>query len=322
MGRITRGFQLLGVCLQILRTDRQLIALPLISFACLAFVLMSFGGVAWAGGLLDEGAEHTAAHYLALGIVYFVVYFIGIFFNAAVVGAAMIRLEGGHPTIGDGIRLAASKIDKILGWSAIAATVGLLLHAAEERAGLFGRIVVNIIGAAWAAVTFFVVPVLLFEQASVTGSIRRSARLFKERWAEQMTVNCSIGLAMFVLMIAVSIVLAPVVMAMAPVGIFLMVVAFGVIITVGATTSGIFNAALYRYAVAGEVVGGFAEGDLRTAFAYPPKRGFRRRGVVEMPRVQEHFGPLLAQHEAMKAEGPKPVANPDEPQRTSLDDLP
>ena len=168
MGRISRGFRLLGASWKVLQQDRELLVLPLISFLCIAVAAAGFGGIGWAAGMFDEGKTSTGspAFYVLMFAFYFVTYFIAIYFNAAVVGAAMKRLEGGDPTLGDGLRAASSKLGKIAGWAAVAATVGLIIRSLEERAGFIGRIVLGIIGVAWSAITFFVVPVLLFDPES------------------------------------------------------------------------------------------------------------------------------------------------------------
>src|SRR5207237_6690384 len=95
----------------------------------------------------------SPVQYLILAAFYFCTSFIAIFFNAAIVGAATIRLQGGDPTLSDGLRLAWSHAGKIVAWAAVTATVGLILRSLEERAGLLGRIVLGIIGAAWSAIT-------------------------------------------------------------------------------------------------------------------------------------------------------------------------
>ncbi len=47
----------------------------------------------------------------------------------------------------------------LFGYALIAATVGMILKAIEERAGFIGRIVIALIGAAWNVATFLVVPI-------------------------------------------------------------------------------------------------------------------------------------------------------------------
>lgn len=266
MDRISRGFRLAGASWQVLKADRELMILPVISFIAIGAVAGTLFAAAWGVGLPEEGEPMTVLHYFLIGLFYFASYFIGIYFNAAVVAAAMIRLNGGDPTVSDGLRAANAKLGKIAGWAAVAASVGMVLRALEERAGFLGRIVIAIVGAAWSAITFFVVPVLLFEPLGVMDSVKRSGSIFKQRWGEQFTGNITIGLAIFVLMIPV-ILLAVLLGSVAmPLGVIVGVAGFGVLAAAGGAMSGIFNAALYRYATTGEAGGGFSESDLRGTF--------------------------------------------------------
>jgi hypothetical protein len=273
MERISRGFRLLGASWNVLRTDKELLILPVISFLAIAVATAGIFGLSWLGwgGEVPERFPEGPMDYVALGLFYFVSYFIGIFFNAAVVGAAMIRLRGGDPTIRDGLRLAASKTGKIAGWAAISATVGLILRALEERLGFVGDLIVGLIGVVWGAITFFVVPVLLYEEAGAVEGIKRSASIFRRRWGEQFTGNVAIGLAMFLLglpIIALAVLLGIVSM---PLGLVVGVVAIGTLIAVGSAVTGVFQAALYRYATTGEAGGPFAPEDLHSSFR-PRKR--------------------------------------------------
>jgi Family of unknown function (DUF6159) len=276
MERISRGFRLLGASWQVLKQDRELLVLPVISFLLIVLAATGLGGLGWAAGLFRDNRQHNDAltYVLAFGF-YFATYFISIYFNAAVVGAAMKRLEGGDPTVGDGLRAANSKLGKIAGWAAVAATVGLVIRTLEERAGIFGRIALALVGAAWSAVTFFVVPVLLFEPVGVGQGLKRSAQLFKQRWGEQFTGTVGIGLAMFVLAIPVLLVAVALAAVTTWLGIAVGVIGLGFLAAVGSALSGVFNAALYRYATTGEAPGGFSEGDLNGTFR--PRGGFFSR---------------------------------------------
>ncbi|HVL90820.1 MAG TPA: DUF6159 family protein [Actinomycetota bacterium] len=264
MERISRGFRIVGASWQVLKADRELLVLPIISFLATALMAATFFFPV-AMTMPDDGTVQIQ-HYLLMGVFYFIATFITVFFNAAVVAAAMIRLNGGDPTLSDGLRAAWSKVGKIAAWSLLTASVGLILRMLEERAGFLGRIVIAIVGAAWAAITFFVVPVLLFEPVEVVPGVKRSASLFRERWGEQFTGNVSIGMAMFLLLLPVLALTFMLFSASALVGIVFGVVAIGLLTSAGSAMSGIFNAALYKYATTGQVAAGFAPDDLSGAF--------------------------------------------------------
>jgi Family of unknown function (DUF6159) len=266
MGRISRSFRLLGASWEVLKADKELLVLPLISFVFIAIASAGLGALAWAGGLGSERESLEVLDYVYLGIFYFVSYFIAIFFNAAVVGAATIRLQGGDPTVRDGLRMAASKTGKIAGWAAFSATVGLILRALEERLGFLGDIVVAIIGAAWGAVTFFVVPVLLYEPVGVIDGIKRSASIFKQRWGETFIGNGAIGLAFFLISLPVIAIAVGLGALSLPLGIAFGILALGLLIAVGSGLTGVYNAVLYRFATTGESAGAFAQDDLQSSF--------------------------------------------------------
>ena len=128
------------------------------------------------------------------------------------------------------------------------------------------------LGVAWNVLTFFVVPVLLYEPVGVRGSIKRSASLFKQRWGEQFTGNATIGLVLVLAGMLVGVV-AVALAVLAPVlGIAVGVLGVLALAAVGSALSGVFNAALYRYATTGEASGAFTEDDLRASFR-PRRRG-------------------------------------------------
>jgi hypothetical protein len=205
--------------------------------------------------------------------MYVVLAFVTIFFNAAVIGAAMGRLRGEPASIRDGLALARTHVGKIFVWALITASVGMVLRAIQERSGLLGRLVAGFIGIAWNLVTFFVVPVILFEPLPVGASIKRSAQIFRERWGEQVTGNATIGVAMFVIALPILAVGGLLIAAAPVIGIAFTVITLGALMAVGAACSGVFNAALYRYATTGASSEAFTEADLNGSFR--PKRGVR-----------------------------------------------
>jgi hypothetical protein len=122
-----------------------------------------------------------------------------VFFNVALVGVANSRLVGGTWTFRDGLELAWARKGTILQWALVAATVGIILKSLEERLGVLGRIVMRIIGVAWALANYFVVPVLAFEDLTPIEAIKRSSKLFKETWGEKVVGGFSFSLVFFVL---------------------------------------------------------------------------------------------------------------------------
>src|SRR5690606_4580999 len=146
MGKFARSWALAKASFGVLRSDKELLVFPMISAVAVVLVVASFAlpvfGLELYQGLASDDGGVAPLGYLLAFAFYLVQYFVIFFFNTALVGAAMMRLDGGDPTVADGLRIARSKWVQILGYAAIAATVGLLLRAIEERAGFVGRIVV------------------------------------------------------------------------------------------------------------------------------------------------------------------------------------
>src|SRR5262249_37193960 len=137
---------------------------------------------------MDRG-HVTPVQAVVLFAFYFVQYVVIIFFNSALVGAALMHLRGERATLGDGLRIAMSRLPAILGYAVIAATVGMILRAIEERAGFIGRWIAGLLGAAWSLATFMVVPLLVSQQIGPIDAVQRSAQLLKRTWGENLIGN-------------------------------------------------------------------------------------------------------------------------------------
>jgi len=192
----------------------------------------------------------SPAFLLAILGVYVVNYFIIVFFNVALVGVANSRLMGGSWTFRDGLALAWARKGTIFLWALVAATVGMILRSIEERLGLIGRIVIKLIGVAWALACYFVVPVLAFENLTPFAAVKRSARLFKDTWGERVAGGFSISAVFFVLAlpgIGVWIVLSAAFGSTGMlIGLGLLLLYLLLLAVVSSAMQGIFNAALYR----------------------------------------------------------------------------
>ena len=276
MGRFKRSWALAKASLDVLRSDKELLVFPLVAAIATIIVAASFIVPMFGLGLFERSADGSvpAAMYLWGFAFYLVQYFVIFFFNSALVGAAMIRLDGGDPTLADGFRIARSKWLPILGYAAIAATVGLILRAFEERAGFLGRIVIGFIGVAWTVATFLTVPVLVAREIGPIDAVKESATLLKRTWGENLIGNGGIGLVLGLFNIALILVGVGLVTFLVAQGLPSLAIALGVVMVlaviatalVQSALSGIYSAALYRFAMAGDAPEGFDGMLLRDAF--------------------------------------------------------
>ncbi|MFH1234595.1 MAG: DUF6159 family protein [Candidatus Diapherotrites archaeon] len=273
---ISQSWDLVKESFSVLRKDKEMLLFPLISGITALLLLASFiVPIFFLGGTESSGAFDTL--WLVWLFAYYVLsYFIVIFFNVGLVTCAHIRLSGGDPTFRDGLNNAFKNIGKIFVWALIAATVGMVLRFLSEKAGLIGRIIIAILGMAWSFLTFFVVPVLVFEGVGPIESIKRSGSLFKKTWGENIAGQVSMGFIFFLLIIGGAIVLlVPAFLSGMPLAIvaaIALLVAYIVVLSiVSSALDGIFKTALYIYATTGKVPEAFKPELVETAFQRKPE---------------------------------------------------
>lgn len=270
--RLSNSWELVKASWRVLLADKELMVFPLIAFLASLLVLATFAVPTVLAGVLDSAVTDGTMgvySYVVAFLFYAVMYFVTIFFNTALVGAAMIRLEGGDPTVRDGFRIAFSKIGTIFGYAVIAATVGTILRAISERSGAIGRIVVSLVGFVWNIATFLVVPVLVVENVGPVEAVKRSGSLLKQTWGEQIAGNLSVGFIFGLITFGVILLGIPlVILAVVSGSVALMVTAVLLVILlimgislVSSTLSGIYTAAVYRYATTGDT-GGYFDADM------------------------------------------------------------
>lgn len=148
------------------------------------------------GGVFEaiHSSKGAWQDYAALFVWYYANFFLGIFFNGALAACAGIRLSGGDPRVGDGLRIAFSRIGRIALWGLISGTVGLFLSSVRQRGKWILRLLGASLGLAWSLIAYTIVPVILFEDRGVYDSIYRSEELFQ---GEQVAGGFGSGLLSF-----------------------------------------------------------------------------------------------------------------------------
>lgn len=257
-GRFSRSLVLAKASWAVVRADKELLCLPVLSVLALLLLVGSFMLPAAALGAFNADVAGGPGAGAALGAFafYVVAYFVAIFFNTALVGAAMIRMDGGNPTLRDGLAIAWARVGRIFGYALIAATVGMFLHALEERVGWIGQIIVKLIGVTWTLATFLVVPVLVTRDVGPIDAVKESATLLRETWGENIIGAVGLGLAFGVAYVAVFLVGGVGALLAAEAGlpeVAVLVVVLGVLTLIvlsalQATMQGVYAAALYRHA--------------------------------------------------------------------------
>jgi hypothetical protein len=259
MGRIQSSIGLFKASWAVLRQDRELLLLPVISalaagltialFALPVLATVDFDAVDAAGDSTVGAGPLTAG---LLALAYLVLAFISIFFNAALAHAANERMDGGDPTVGSALRGAASRTNRILPWAIVSATVSFIISQIQRRGGVFGSILGFLGGMAWSAVTFLVLPILVIEDISVTEAVKRSTGLLRSAWGEGLAGHIGLGIISFLAMIPLAIVAAvgasSGAAAVAIPLVAIAIVGFVGVLIVTSALSIVFQTALYRFA--------------------------------------------------------------------------
>ncbi|MBS1881267.1 MAG: hypothetical protein JST31_17270 [Actinobacteria bacterium] len=268
MRRIKRGWALTKKSWALLSEHRELIRFPL--YGGIATILLGILLLGPGVFFLDQHSYGAGIPFIVLGI--YVLSVVGTYFSVGLAAAADRIFRGQGATVADGLAVARANFVAICGWAALATAVGVIIGLLEEQGGAFGDIAGRLVGAAWSLVTFLAVPVIAIEGTGPIATLKRSASLFRARWGQQITGNLAIGGAVFLLgmlpalaLIVAGIVIWPSVGFAGALLIVIGALVLGVALLVSKALGGIFGVALYRYALDGDVVGGFSQEDLESA---------------------------------------------------------
>ena len=278
MGTFSRSWDLLGQSFAVLKSDKELIWLPVISaIFCLSATAVIFSSALLLMGPIhsipgDIGAQKLFYQQMApfVFLFYLVTYSIITFFNVALVSIASNRLASGRATLNYGLQVVWTRKWRIIQWALMAATVGMLLKMLEQR---LSRFIASVIGFVWTLASFFVVPLLVAEDIGPSEALYRSAEIFRDVWGEEVVGGFNFGIIFLVLSL-LGLLLPFVSIRFGKAGLFtgiaLMTIYLRLLAVVNSAAQGIFVAALYRYATTQQVSGGFQLDDL--AGAWQPKQ--------------------------------------------------
>lgn len=268
MRRIKRGWALTKKSWALLNGHRELIRFPLygaVATTLLAIVTLGPGLYLW-----EEDQVAGAIPIIVIGV--YVLSFVGFYFSVGLAACADMIFRGQEATVSDGLAVSRSRIAQISGWAAVSAAISLVMGLLENQGGALGTVAARLVGMAWTLVTFLAVPVIAIEGTGPFETIKRSGSLFRERWGQQITGNIAIGAAVFLLGVlpAAILIVGGIVLWSSAAFLGALLVVIGALILaiamlVSRALNGIFGVALYRYALDGEVVGGFTQEDLESA---------------------------------------------------------
>lgn len=260
--RLLRSWEIAKTCASVLAHDTELLLFPFLSGIASLAALVVFALPV--GASMHDGVIELApvTMFLTLMLFYFVQAFVIVYFQVALVGAAMIRLDGGNPTLGDGFAAANARLGSIVAWAVVAATVGAILRSINSREnGPVARTLGRIAGVAWTLATAFVVPLLVTRDLGPIDALRESAGLIRRTWGEQLAgtfgLTAVFGVAATVWMVPWALLtFAAIEAGLVAVAVLSGVALVGGLAIVGvvqAAMTSVWQAALFRYAERGQV---------------------------------------------------------------------
>lgn len=299
MTRIRTGWRLTEKSWSMIRQVRSLLLFPILStiFILFAAVIIWGPAIALIGPPkhlvighkhlgyqlthdLSQLSDQSPAYYVVFGVFGYIATALGVYFNGALAACASQVLEGKETNVSQGLAAANKRMGAILGWAALATTIGVILRQIESRFGWAGSIARILLGAGWVVASFFAIPALALEGAGPWSTLKRSVQIVKQKWGEGVTgyvaISAITGLAVLGIILP-TVMLAVALSGTGSVFAVIVVAAIGVaallaVSVVSSAMINVFRVAVYRYALSAAPQGVFSTDDLESAF--PPRKKF------------------------------------------------
>ncbi len=274
--RLKTGWALTKDSIDVLRAHPKLLVFPLLAGISSVFFLVLFFLPLVLAEVIGGGLE-----YVVLFALYFVTTFFSTYFSAALVYAANEAFHGREPDIRGSIRAINGRLGPIVVWSVLSATVSIVFRVLENSENPVAAIARSLFAVGWSILTFFIVPVIVFEDVSTRSMFERSGATFKNTWGETLgagfgitAIVAGLGIVLVVGAIAVS---APIIAVFPGSGLVLtaVLVALALVFTylIGQAIWGIAKTALYAYAEDGIAPEQFDDFDFETLGGRAERKG-------------------------------------------------
>ena len=289
--RLMLSSRILTTSMRILWRNPQFLLFPTLSAIALVVILsaVAFLLLAVAGFDLGRYANLSAGEKtVGFFCFYLLCYLVAFFANTGLVGAVMLHLDGGAPTVRYSYEIARSRSGKLVLYALIMATVGTVFRLIGQWLGIAGRVanpilrrvlVFTFVGLAWNLVTYLVVPILVVEDVGPGTALRRGTDLIKRTWGEQVVAYISTGLFFGIFFVLWTAAVSPLISwalgtyneLIITSAIFLYIMVALTVFLIKLAIDSLFCAIVYRY-VTNADAGDFGEEILQSAFG--PKQNW------------------------------------------------
>jgi hypothetical protein len=198
MEKLKNSLLVLKSCYRVLLKDKELIFFPIFSGAIAAFVFFILLSLFYSPYLYPSGVEVLKTNPLFYGLqpylhwffIIFAVRFVIIFFGACITASVARRFSGENPTIASDILDALKHLKKIMAWAFLVSIFIFIINLFKNR-GWLQKIIGDVVEITVDIACFFVIPVMIIENANPMEAIKRSVQLLRDSWGEQIAGNVS-----------------------------------------------------------------------------------------------------------------------------------
>jgi hypothetical protein len=200
--------------------------------------------------------DHLISYYpvlsMLLGVVCFLLLvfllnFVSLYCNTSLIVCAHQRLQGKVMTLSQALHATKKHMKKLLQWAFTAMLIHMLIRHLE-RVRFIGPLLALGASVAWALVTYFVLPIMIFQNIGPIDAIKSARTKFTRSWRRVISVNGIIILFSVLLCAGLYLIarVAPqATSSLFAVGIGIAALTFLFIITFGAALQGVVKAAMY-----------------------------------------------------------------------------
>lgn len=200
LSRLKDSWLILKCCWHVLSEDKELLLFPILSAIGQISVFVIFIWLFGSPFLYPDGVEilrtdpfhYGLQPYIHWFIVVFAIYFVSTFFQAAIAASVSRRLSGENPTIASDISTALKHLKKITGLVFLI-SIFIFIMSFFRNKGWLQRMVGEVVEMAVEIACFFVVPIIIIEDAGPIDAIKRSVQLLRDSWGEQIGGKVSLS---------------------------------------------------------------------------------------------------------------------------------
>lgn len=194
---LIQGFQnscyFLRSSLKFLKKNPDLIILPVLSIMALVILLFSLIKV------LIYFQVNQSIFIMGLVLIYFLLAFVALIFNAALVACAIQRLQEGKLSLFQALLLSLKKVGALFKWTMISATFSVLFSSLEHLSTALAKLLASIFGFSWTVNTHFVLPIMMDENLSPIAAFKQSIQRVGKGWRDIGSLNLLVFLVFLAL---------------------------------------------------------------------------------------------------------------------------